>query len=128
MGQQKRVYLDAPGTTLKMVTLNEFLELLTFDGHLGPTMEQPTVKIAAIEVFESEAFIRENAKECQRRTAYALVDHLLRLGAIDFDVSKQVTLCGCMPGEYCPHVLETPPAAMRAMVSLKAICDVQEGA
>jgi hypothetical protein len=81
-------------------------------------MEQPIVKVSAIQVFESEKFIRENGEECRKRTAYALADELLRRGDIHFELSEQVWLCGCMAGEQCSHGTEA--VAMRATVLLKA--------
>jgi hypothetical protein len=81
-----------------------------------------SVKVVGIAVFENEAFVNANLQECHRRAAYMLVDSLLELGAIDFDTSGMVTLCGCMPNEECYHVPD-PSFAVRATIKVAATCD-----
>jgi hypothetical protein len=75
-------------------------------------------RVAALEVFESATFVRENEGQCRRAAATALVDELLRRGVIAFDTSEEVCLCN--DGYEPPG---PPRCAMRATVKLAQRAD-----
>lgn len=73
------------------------------------------LRVAVIEVFASEAFVRANENGCRRAAAYALMDELLKRGAIIFDTSEEAWL-----GTDGYEPIGPPRCAMRATIDLAA--------
>jgi hypothetical protein len=73
------------------------------------------LRVAAIEIFESEAFVRANKNGCCRAAAYALMDELLKQGAVVFDTSEEAWL-----GTDGYEPIGPPRCAMRATIDLAA--------
>jgi hypothetical protein len=71
------------------------------------------LRVAAIKVFESEAFVRTNENGCRRAAAYALMDELLKQGAVVFDTSEEAWL-----GTDGYEPMGPPRCAMRATIDV----------
>ena len=71
--------------------------------------------INAVEVFENSAFVLEHPEDCRKAAAYSLMDRLVELGVVKFDVSEEVTLCDDTSVPPSP-----PRVAVRATINLCA--------